>query len=55
MNHHMKILITGAYGFVGTNLCRYLVGRGHECIALDIPKAKRDEVPYKAFHSWDGE
>ena len=48
----MKILITGAYGFVGTNLCRYLVGKGHECIALDIPKAKRDDVPYKAVHSW---
>ena len=49
----MRILITGAYGFVGTNLCRYLVGRGHECIALDIPKARRDDVPYKAFRSWD--
>ncbi|MBQ8125844.1 MAG: NAD-dependent epimerase/dehydratase family protein [Kiritimatiellae bacterium] len=49
----MKILITGAYGFVGTNLCRYLAGRGHECVALDIPKAKRDDVPYKAFYSWD--
>ena len=49
----MKILITGAYGFVGTNLCRYLVGKGHECVALDIPKAKRDDVPYKAFHTWD--
>ena len=49
----MKILITGAYGFVGTNLCSYLVGKGHECVALDIPKAKRDDVPYKAFHSWN--
>ncbi len=49
----MKILITGAYGFVGTNLCRYLVGKGHECVALDIPKAKRDDVPYKVFYSWD--
>lgn len=49
----MKILITGAYGFVGTNLCRHLADRGHECIALDIPKAKRDDVPYKAFHTWD--
>jgi len=49
----MKILITGAYGFVGTNLCRYLSEKGHGCIALDIPKAKRDDVPYKAFHSWD--
>lgn len=49
----MKILITGAYGFVGTNLCRYLAERGHECLALDIPPARRDDVPYKAFYTWD--
>ena len=49
----MKILITGAYGFVGTNLCRYLAGKGHECHALDIPAAKRDDVPYSAFFTWD--
>ena len=49
----MKILITGAYGFVGTNLCRYLADKGHTCLALDIPKARRDDVPYKAFHTWD--
>ena len=49
----MKILITGAYGFVGTNLCGYLTGKGHECHALDIPAAKRDDVPYAAFFTWD--
>lgn len=49
----MTILITGAYGFVGTNLCRCLVDKGHTCLALDIPKAKRDDVPYGEFHSWD--
>lgn len=49
----MKILITGAYGFVGTNLCRYLAERGHECHALDLPAARRDGVPYAEFHSWD--
>lgn len=49
----MTILITGAYGFVGTNLCHYLVDKGHKCIALDIPKARRDDVPYGEFHSWD--
>ena len=49
----MKILITGAYGFVGTNLCKYLAGKGHECHALDIPAAKRDDVPYAAFFTWD--
>jgi len=49
----MKILITGAYGFVGTNLCKYLTEKGHECVALDIPAARRDGVPYARFHSWD--
>ena len=49
----MKILVTGAYGFVGTNLCRYLVERGHVCDALDIPGAKRSDVPYRAFYTWD--
>ena len=49
----MKILITGAYGFVGTNLCKYLVSKGHECHALDIPAAKRDDVPYVSFYTWD--
>ena len=49
----MKFLITGAYGFVGTNLCKYLAEKGHECLALDIPAAKRDDVPYVSFYSWD--
>lgn len=48
----MKILITGAYGFVGTNLCRYLTERGHQCDALDVPAAKRDDVPYRGFYDW---
>lgn len=50
----MKFLITGAYGFVGTNLCKYLAENGHECHALDIPAAKRDGVPYVSFYTWDG-
>ena len=49
----MKILITGAYGFVGTNLCKFLVAKGHQCHALDVPAARRDEVPYASFHTWD--
>lgn len=48
----MRILITGAYGFVGTNLCHYLVSKGHCCDALDIKEAKRDDVPYEAFFTW---
>lgn len=49
----MKFLITGAYGFVGTNLCKSLVLKGHICDALDIPTAKRPEVPYRNAYSWD--
>ena len=52
VNGGMKILITGAYGFVGTNLCRYLTERGHQCDALDVPAAKRDDVPYRGFYDW---
>jgi len=49
----MKILITGAYGFVGTNLCRFLAEKGHVCDALDVPAARRDDVPYAHFYSWE--
>ncbi len=49
----MNVLITGAYGFVGTNLCQYLTGKGHSCIALDLQSARRNDVPYTSFNSWD--
>ena len=35
----MKFLITGANGFVGTNLCRYLAEKGHTYLKLDIVNA----------------
>jgi len=47
----MKLLITGAYGFVGTNLCRYLTVRGHVCHALDI--TSRADVPYAQSFTWE--
>jgi UDP-glucose 4-epimerase len=31
----MKVLVTGALGFIGSNLCCRLVGEGHEVSALD--------------------
>ena len=31
----MKILITGAAGFIGTNLCEYMLEKGYTVIGLD--------------------
>lgn len=45
----MNILITGAYGFVGTNLSAYLAARGLEAWALDVGSGAvgswNEEVP----------
>ena len=43
--------MSGAYGFVGTNLSKYLASKGHECIALDVAKGNVDA--YSAFYTWD--
>ena len=32
----MNFLITGGAGFLGINLCRYLLNKGHEIRSLDI-------------------
>ena len=31
----MKILITGAAGFIGANLCEYMLGKGYTVVGLD--------------------
>ena len=57
----MKVLITGAYGFVGTNLSAFLVGRGYELWALDIKEAVGNRqsaitnrrVAYTRSYDWD--
>ena len=51
----MKILITGALGFVGKNLCKRLLEEGHDVIGLDnyeIGKAT-DEVEGVKYIPWD--
>jgi dihydroflavonol-4-reductase len=35
----MRILVTGATGFIGWHLCRVLRGRGHDVRALARPGA----------------
>jgi len=47
----MTILITGAFGFVGTNLSAWLAARGHRLLALDV--SPRAPSAYAAFHTWD--
>jgi len=48
----MTILITGANGFVGTNVSRYLTAQGLKCLALDIAGAP-EQGAYAARYTWD--
>ena len=48
----MKILITGANGFVGGHVSRYLTAQGMECVALDVKGAPEQGV-YAARYTWD--
>ena len=52
-DHKKKILITGAYGFIGTILSNYLIKQHNEyqITALDLQKGS---IPaYSKYHSWD--
>ena len=49
----MVVLITGAYGFVGTNLSAYLANQGVEVWALDVAGAGTTGVCRRGF-TWDG-
>jgi len=53
----MKVLITGAFGFVGTNLSAYLAERGHELWALDVKNALTEAQSarsvYQKIYGWD--
>ena len=46
----MRVLITGAFGFVGKNLSAELAARGHRLIALDV--AQQVPSAYSEFLTW---
>lgn len=44
-----KALVTGAAGFIGSHVCRHLIGQGHSVVALDdLSGGFRDQVPPEA-------
>ncbi len=51
------ILITGAFGFVGTNLSAYLRARGYDLWALDVPaaadRAASSSQAYARVFTWE--
>jgi nucleoside-diphosphate-sugar epimerase len=59
----MKVLVTGARGFIGSSLCPYLVGLGHEVVPIGLIgyelhlgqiKIPNDELQWKfALHKCD--
>ncbi|MBM4246236.1 MAG: TIGR01777 family protein [Deltaproteobacteria bacterium] len=51
----MKIVVTGATGFVGTPLVRALIARGHEVVAWtrDVSRARLQLPAQCALQSWD--
>lgn len=42
----MKVLVTGANGFIGKNLCIELMNKGHIVLSYDIDKSNEDLVNY---------
>ncbi|MEX2107376.1 MAG: TIGR01777 family oxidoreductase [Solirubrobacterales bacterium] len=50
----MKVLVTGASGFIGSSLCDALLTRGDEVVGLTRdPQRARGTNPRVAWHSWE--
>ncbi len=47
----MRILITGGAGFIGSHLCDYMLGQGHEVVAMDnLSTGSTDNIAHLAGH-----
>jgi nucleoside-diphosphate-sugar epimerase len=44
MSKELRFLITGGAGFLGINLIRYLINKGHKCLSLDIADFDYEDV-----------
>jgi len=44
MSEHIKILITGANGYLGAQISQYLANQGHQITALCYPEAPNDSI-----------
>src|SRR5215212_2089525 len=50
----MRVLVTGASGFVGSRLCDALLARGDEVVGLSRdPERARPTNPTVSWHAWD--
>jgi uncharacterized protein (TIGR01777 family) len=51
----MKVLVTGATGLIGRNLCRSLTNEGHIVIALSRSPRKPPGLAVAEVHQWDSQ
>ncbi|HYP26586.1 MAG TPA: TIGR01777 family oxidoreductase [Blastocatellia bacterium] len=49
----MKVLMTGATGLIGRNLCEVLTGEGHAVVALSRSPEKARRISAEEVHAWD--
>jgi len=49
----MKVLVTGAHGFIGYHVCKQLVKEGHEVLGVDrLRNALSDKSERSKLHQW---